>query len=360
MTAFNFDPIVGTAVLLVLLILALVNTATAKAYKKPKETVTPEDNPRSAQAGEQPAATEKQDAPGDKPRSAKGGAQPAATDKLDEPEEKPWLAQGGEQLAATDKPDAPEDEPQSPQGREQLAATDKPDEPEDTPRSLHGEEQLAATDKPDAPEDKRQSAQGGEQLAATDKPDEPEDTPRSLHGKEQLAATDKPDEPELRQRGEQPERATLSLATPKSLAGLLKELDDISTDDKLNLLGKINDIWEPLAQGREVLEGESYEMCITLLLQHMQQEAKEKNFELLEKTDHRRGFHLPPEKVVREWIISVVDPDGDGKITKEEAIQGLKKVVDEIETGQDYEREKVRKLSSVSSRQNTQSSMTSR
>merc|ERR1712087_518666 len=86
--------------------------------------------------------------------------------------------------------------------------------------------------------------------------------------------------------------------------------------------------------GNGVLKGQSYDDIVQLLVEHMQEEASIKEKEMQAK--YGIGFQVPPEKELNEWIRTILDPNLDEAITIDKAIHGFKKVVDEIETGEEY------------------------
>jgi len=130
-----------------------------------------------------------------------------------------------------------------------------------------------------------------------------------------------------------PASVSSSSLTPASPSSRLKYLQAIDEAESANaVLRKIDRLFDAYdADGNGLLEGDNYEQAINDLSQYMLKEAQER----MEK--YGKGT-LPPESLIRQWVTDVVDPNNDGAITREEARIGFKQVVDDIETGKDYER----------------------
>lgn len=119
--------------------------------------------------------------------------------------------------------------------------------------------------------------------------------------------------------------------------GLFLELD--LADHELEVLHSTTRIFESYGKGKDdVLEGRDYENVIKILIEHVQEEAARKAAEHgLEKP------LIPNADAVKNWVLSIIDPNGDELITFEEGLRGFKAVVDDIETDDDLQL-KTRKL----------------
>lgn len=86
------------------------------------------------------------------------------------------------------------------------------------------------------------------------------------------------------------------------------------------------------------LEGEEYTACVDALVTHMKSQFEKQLRKVIEsqvENDHDLVLANMMQKQfkgdkMRQFIIETVDPDGDGKITREEALAGFKKLVDKL------------------------------
>lgn len=84
--------------------------------------------------------------------------------------------------------------------------------------------------------------------------------------------------------------------------------------------------------GNGILEDEEADMAISYAVTHVMREGAERS------AKYRGRLSLPSEEIVREWVWKMVDEDGDGRITREEAIRGFKAVVDDIDAQEERRR----------------------
>merc|ERR1719440_449231 len=116
-------------------------------------------------------------------------------------------------------------------------------------------------------------------------------------------------------------------------AKMLADLDTAETEsESLHAIEMLFATYD--ADDSFALVGHAYNECVTDITRHLHSEA--------ERVAERYGTTkmLPSDEVLKQWVIEIVDPNGDGAITFEEARQGFKVVVDDIETGDDYERKR--------------------
>jgi len=87
----------------------------------------------------------------------------------------------------------------------------------------------------------------------------------------------------------------------------------------------------------DVLEGEEYTACIDALVAHMKSQFEKELRKVIERTPEKDRVdeilasmmqNQFKADVMRQVVIEMVDPDADGKISKEEALAGFKKVLD--------------------------------
>merc|ERR1719510_437810 len=83
--------------------------------------------------------------------------------------------------------------------------------------------------------------------------------------------------------------------------------------------------------GTGMVEGKVYESAIEDLASYVRQEAAER----LQK--YGSQMTLPSEELLRTWVTDIVDPNHDGAISREEARIGFRQVVNDIESGREYE-----------------------
>merc|ERR1712187_88826 len=142
---------------------------------------------------------------------------------------------------------------------------------------------------------------------------------------------------------EQKELAELARSNPEEyMKYLMTHLDELNGK---NIDSTVESIFKEFDEdGSGVLEGEEYEKCVQKLAEHIlgeYDEHMEKQFEKMsgelgmskEEIDVIRSEHketMTIEKFKKE-VIKLVDVDGDGKITLQEAMDGFHKVVDAIE-----------------------------
>lgn len=114
---------------------------------------------------------------------------------------------------------------------------------------------------------------------------------------------------------------------------LLQEIDDEddgqTVDSKIETLFKAYDF-----DDSGFLCGEEYTKAMQELTEYVLAEAQKR------ATALKMPVMMPPANLVQDWIIGVVDPNGDGAITLEEAKQGFKKVVDEVDDKSEYRKRK--------------------
>jgi len=131
-----------------------------------------------------------------------------------------------------------------------------------------------------------------------------------------------------------------------TVAEMLCELDDLneSMDNYYStVLQKVDLIFNRFDKdGKGVIEGAEYTDCIDALVAHMKSEFERELLEAIKKNIKAEGKShedifkdMMQNKFkaddMKRLVIEMVDPDGDQKITKAEAVAGFKKVVDEIE-----------------------------
>lgn len=122
-----------------------------------------------------------------------------------------------------------------------------------------------------------------------------------------------------------------SLPSPSRRKTLIAQIDGAETSHAV--LDHIDTLFEEYDnRGTGLVEGKAYEAAISDLTAHVRREAEE----VMKKYD--KPMTLPSEELLRQWVMDVVDPNHDGAITREEARIGFKQVVDDIETGGEYER----------------------
>jgi hypothetical protein len=115
---------------------------------------------------------------------------------------------------------------------------------------------------------------------------------------------------------------------------MFENLDEAETEGEV--LSAIDTLFDSYSADGSVLTGDTFEQCIQDIMQHIHNEAA--------RVADKYGANkmLPSDEALREWILQVVDPNGDGAITWEEAKSGFKYVVDDIESGADYVKKRSR------------------
>jgi Ca2+-binding EF-hand superfamily protein len=124
---------------------------------------------------------------------------------------------------------------------------------------------------------------------------------------------------------------------------LLTHLDELNGKDVDSTIEEIFNSFDVDKNG--ILEGDEYAKCIRQLAEHMHREMEEvmetvfnkmaKDLDMSkDEVDVVRNEHNAKNTVesFEQEVISLVDADGDGKITLEEAKEGFHKVVDKIES----------------------------
>lgn len=131
----------------------------------------------------------------------------------------------------------------------------------------------------------------------------------------------------------------------ESVQDLLQELDDINEgmDDYFySVFQTVTAIFARFdSDGNGVLDGAEYTACVNAMVLHMKSEFERELRKGIDRIKLEDGSHDElfqsmmrrkfKEEDIKRLVIGMVDPDGDGKITKAEALAGFKKVVDEIE-----------------------------
>lgn len=102
---------------------------------------------------------------------------------------------------------------------------------------------------------------------------------------------------------------------------LLKNIDD---DDTEAVKQKIEELFKTLdADGSGVLEGAEYDTLMKEFGIYVTREFDQKLF----YSDEEYNV-----EDVKQWIKDAMDPDGDGRVTKEEMLNGTKQVTEWVET----------------------------
>eukprot|EP00405_Crypthecodinium_cohnii_P016766 CAMPEP_0206452848 /NCGR_PEP_ID=MMETSP0324_2-20121206/20190_1 /ASSEMBLY_ACC=CAM_ASM_000836 /TAXON_ID=2866 /ORGANISM="Crypthecodinium cohnii, Strain Seligo" /LENGTH=325 /DNA_ID=CAMNT_0053923017 /DNA_START=55 /DNA_END=1032 /DNA_ORIENTATION=+ len=105
-------------------------------------------------------------------------------------------------------------------------------------------------------------------------------------------------------------------------AKMLEEIDAAKTaENAVDLVDELFHVYD--RDGSGVLQGEEYDKVLKDLTAHILREAQERK--------KRLGMSfLPPEEILHQWVVDVVDPNHDGAITLEEARIGFRKAVNDV------------------------------
>lgn len=122
-----------------------------------------------------------------------------------------------------------------------------------------------------------------------------------------------------------------------SRQALLEDIDTLLDDDESRdkALEKMELLFSYYADGWGLLEGPSYTQAVDDVTKYVKKEWDERNEIYREEGKEKLAVGLGEfDEAKRKWVLSVIDVDGDGCITKSEMMHGFKKCVKEIDCKQ--------------------------
>jgi len=129
-------------------------------------------------------------------------------------------------------------------------------------------------------------------------------------------------------------------ATRARNAQLKRGVSDLSPIARVKIIAEIDEgenpdtavekLWQSFvedAAGATSITGETFHLVINTFCEYVSEESRQQS----ERMNVPALYHKPDSPVLRQFVQKHMDPNGDHALTKEEFVEGAKKVVDDIE-----------------------------
>merc|ERR1712066_995421 len=103
--------------------------------------------------------------------------------------------------------------------------------------------------------------------------------------------------------------------------GFLRQLDDC--DDSPHVREAVDKIFNSYGTGEAVLSkrNSGYDKAMIDMAEYVRTEWEARNQRLV--AEGKRSMGNLPDQMLKDWVVGSIDPNGDGEITKEEALRGF-------------------------------------